>query len=69
VDAQPLRTETVMLSDREVARMLGIGRTKARELMTAGAIRSVRIGRRRLVPRSEVDAYVAQRLHEGSAND
>ena len=48
----------LLLSDREAARLLGVGRTKLRELVASEAIRSVRIGRRRLIPRAAVEAFV-----------
>jgi excisionase family DNA binding protein len=50
--------ESLLVSDREAAQLLGIGRTKLRELLAAEAIPSVRIGRRRLVPRAAVEAFV-----------
>ena len=41
---------------------LSIGKTKLRELLKQGSIRSVRIGRRRLVLREDVDALVQRAL-------
>lgn len=57
--------EPRLLNDRQAAARLGIGRTKLRELLSTGQLRSVRIGRRVLVPVGEVEAYV-QRLLEGA---
>jgi excisionase family DNA binding protein len=42
---------------------LGVGRTKVFELVASGALRSVRVGRRRLVPVAELRAY-AERLSQ-----
>jgi excisionase family DNA binding protein len=47
------------------ARVLSIGKTKLRELLNTGEVRSVSIGRRRLVPRDAIAEYVA-RLSEGT---
>ncbi|UGQ58976.1 helix-turn-helix domain-containing protein [Rhodococcus pyridinivorans] len=45
---------------------LGIGRSKLYELMDAGEIRSVKIGRNRLVPESAITEFI-QRLESGAA--
>lgn len=45
----------------EAAQALGIGRTKMFELIQAGEIDTVWIGRRRLVPVDELHAFVARR--------
>jgi excisionase family DNA binding protein len=57
--------EQYLLDVASTARALAIGQTKTRELLNDGAIRSVRIGRRRLVPRDAIEEYVA-RLSEGT---
>lgn len=38
----------------------GLGRTKVYELITSGELRTVKIGRRRFVPASAVEEYVAR---------
>jgi excisionase family DNA binding protein len=48
----------------ETAQLLGIGKTKTRELIKTGQLVSIRTGRRLLVPRSEIEAYIARRLVE-----
>lgn len=40
----------------------GIGRTTMFELIRTGQIRSVKIGRRRMIPQSQIDAYIARQL-------
>jgi excisionase family DNA binding protein len=52
---RPLR----MLSVPEAANELGISRSLTYELLSSGALRSVKIGRRRLVPREAIEAYIA----------
>ena len=50
----PLR----MLSVQEAAGELGISRSLTYELLSSGALRSVKIGRR-LVPREAIETYIA----------
>lgn len=38
----------------------GLGRTKVYELISSGELRTVKIGRRRFVPASAVEEYVAR---------
>lgn len=42
----------------EAANVLGVGRSKAFELLNEGALQSVKIGRRRLVCVASITAYV-----------
>lgn len=48
----------VLLPVRTAAQMLGIGRTKAYELIEAGELELVHIGRSALVPADSVHAFV-----------
>jgi excisionase family DNA binding protein len=48
----------LLLSPAEAAEVLGIGRTKLYELLSAGIIRSVHIGRGRRVPTEALLEYV-----------
>jgi excisionase family DNA binding protein len=48
----------------EASELLGIKRTLTYELIGAGEIETVTVGRRRLVPREALEAYVS-RLREG----
>ena len=50
----------------EAAAILGIGRSMLYQLMAAGEIQTVKIGRRTLVTQAELERYV-QRLIEESA--
>lgn len=45
----------------------GLGRTKVYELITSGELRTVKIGRRRFVPASAVEEYVARLEQQGAA--
>lgn len=46
------------VSPAEAARMAGIGRTKLYQLMGAGEIASVKLGSRRLIRVSEIEAFL-----------
>ena len=46
----------------EAAERLRCGRTHVFHLIKTGELRSVRIGRKRLIPASEIDAYVDRLL-------
>lgn len=48
----------MLLTVEETAEMLGIGRTRAFELVRSGAIESVRIGVSRRIRREALAAYV-----------
>jgi len=44
----------------EAARLLNVGRSTVYDLIRSGRLRSVKIGRRRLVPRDALDALLAE---------
>ena len=48
----------MLLSVDEARAEVPVGRTKFFELMASGQIKTVRIGRRRLVPRAALESYV-----------
>lgn len=50
--------ERLLLTPQEAARVLGISRATLYELLRAGAVESVRIGRSRRVPAAALAAYV-----------
>jgi len=62
---QKRHPEAFALGVSDGARTIGIGTTKFRELIRSGELRSVRIGRRVVVPRSELDAYLDRLLANG----
>jgi len=59
--------EPTLLRPPEVARQLGLGRSKVYELLRAGELRSVRVGRARRIPAAEVAAFVARLQSEAEA--
>jgi len=42
----------------EAARLIGCGRDAAYALVREGRLRSIRIGRRVLIPRTEIEAFI-----------
>jgi excisionase family DNA binding protein len=57
------RTKATMAMN-EAARYLGIGRSKLYELVRTKEIRSIRIGRRILIPTSALELYLRQSSEE-----
>jgi excisionase family DNA binding protein len=51
-----------LLSVDEAASMLGIGRTATYGELQAGRLRSVKVGRRRLVPAAAIPEYITDRV-------
>lgn len=51
-------SEPELFSVPDIGRQLNVSRSKAWELVYGGAIGSVKIGSRRLVPRRELERYV-----------
>jgi excisionase family DNA binding protein len=43
----------------DAARVLNVGRSTVYDLIRSGRLRSIKIGRRRLVPREALDAFIA----------
>ena len=60
-DAGPL-----LLSVDDVCALTGLGRTSIYGELRAGRLASVKVGRRRLVPRAALDAWIEE-LPDGSA--
>jgi excisionase family DNA binding protein len=52
----------VLLSVEEAARCLSVGRSEVFAMIREGRIRSIKRGRRRLIPKSELDRFVQQEL-------
>ncbi|HEY9471707.1 MAG TPA: helix-turn-helix domain-containing protein [Propionibacteriaceae bacterium] len=46
------------LSVEQAAQLLNVGRSTAYDLIRSGQLRSVKIGRRRLVPRDALDSFI-----------
>lgn len=57
--------DRLLLTVVEAARRLGIGRTLMYDLLAAGEIESVHVGRLHKIPASALDAYVARLIDQG----
>jgi len=58
----------VLLTARETAGVLRISERLTWRLIAEGELATVRIGRRRLVPRRAIDAYIAARMAAGDTD-
>jgi excisionase family DNA binding protein len=54
--------EALLVSPRAAARILGIGRDYLYGLLRSGELRSLRVGRKRLIPRFELEDFVRRQL-------
>lgn len=59
-------TIRLTVSVTEAARLLGIGRTLAYDLVARGALPAVRLGRRVLIPRHAIDTLLASDPRDAS---
>lgn len=55
---QTLSPRRGCLGVEDAARILKVGRSTVYDLIRSGRLRSIKIGRRRLVPRSALDALI-----------
>jgi excisionase family DNA binding protein len=58
--AGPDRTPAVplLVTVEEAAELLRLGRTRMYELVMSGQVQSVKVGRRRLIPRKSLEEFV-----------
>ena len=49
----------LLLSAEQCAKLLGLGRTYIFRLLAEGRLESIALGRRRLIPRDAIDAFIA----------
>jgi excisionase family DNA binding protein len=61
-------TDPLLVSVREAAKRLGLGRDTAYQLVREGRIRSVAVGRRQLVPVAELARFVERESSNGNAS-
>ena len=68
-DQQTNELTEYLMSPGEVAGVLGLGRTYTYQLLSTGALPSVRIGRLRKVRRTDVEQFIKARLEPKSAGN
>ena len=60
----------LLLSAEQCAKLLGLGRTYIFRLLAEGRLESIALGRRRLIPRDALDAFIArERERQATEND
>lgn len=64
MNKERLEGKRLTLDVVEVAELLGLGRNTTYTLLRSGRLRSVRVGRRLVIPRSEIDAFLARETFE-----
>ncbi len=55
------------LSRAQVCAELGIGLSTLKAILAGGRLRELRIGRRSLIPRQEIERFIRERLGEATA--
>ncbi|WP_405740424.1 helix-turn-helix domain-containing protein [Streptomyces sp. NBC_01525] len=60
-------TQPRLYKVEDAARLCGLGRSMAYEEIRLGRLRTVRVGRRRLIPLQYIDEYVALLMQESDA--
>jgi excisionase family DNA binding protein len=56
--------EKVAYSVEQAAQALSLGQTTVKKLIATGQLPSVRVGRRRLIPRSALEGYINQLIED-----
>jgi len=54
----------LLLAPENAAQLLGCGRTHVYTLLRRGELKSIRVGRLRRIPRSEIEAYIMRQLQQ-----
>jgi excisionase family DNA binding protein len=67
--AVPGGAEGILYSPEETAGVMGITRTAVYAMLRGGELSSVKIGRRRLIPRTVIEAYVARLIAAGAGRE
>ena len=55
-----------LLSIKDTEEALNLGHTKVCELIADSDIKSIKVGRRRLIPPTAIEEFIAQRLADAS---
>lgn len=61
--------EPILLRAEDVARALGLGRSKTYEMMAAGELPTVRVGRAVRVPSAALEQWVRRRTSQTESRD
>ena len=61
--------KAILLSPEQCAELLGLGRSFVFKLLAEGRLESIALGRRRLIPRDAVDAFIASERERQAAEN
>lgn len=59
-----MSTNPAALSTVQACQVLSLGKTKLFELLATGQIKGFNVGRKRLIPQSEIERFIAARMQE-----
>lgn len=62
-------TESLMLKPPEAADLLNVGRDKIYELVHAGELKAIRLGRSIRIPKEEIQRFIASKLQENGGGE
>ena len=54
--------QSLLIDVDECAALMGLGRSKVYELILSGELRSLTVGRRRLIPRGEIVRFIREHM-------
>jgi excisionase family DNA binding protein len=58
-----MSTDILMCTVEEAARLLGVSRTLTYRLIKDGQLLSIKIGKRRLVPMTSLESFIAEQIN------
>lgn len=61
MNGNPRDTERLCLSRAEACRTLGLSLSNVKALISRGELREIRVGRRSLIPRTELERFISVR--------
>jgi excisionase family DNA binding protein len=61
--------DKLVYSVTELAKLLGIGRSKAYELVRSGTVPALRLGRRIVIPKLALSRFLAECAHQNADED
>ena len=63
-----MSTDILMCTVEEAARLLGVSRTLTYRLIKDGQLRSIKIGKSRLVPMTSLESFIAEQINSANAS-
>ena len=63
---EPDQGAAMLVGLPEAARRMALGLSMLKLLVQRGALQSIRVGKRRLIPVSAIEAFIAKRMTDGA---